>query len=311
MISMSKKLASILLIIVTVIGSLFVYYASNFLFSDVGNMVPGIKDANIITTFPIFMFSLQFILGAIYLARYIRVPQYLKARTKKFLIISASFSFVGLVTSILSGVIVYHGFFKIAPFFGYPFFMALFSAILIATAVYFYIYASKNMKEDAEKKKKSVTFVLFNIANSLMLYFAFERFGAFLTFPFWIQWRTLYLTWPFVLSIVVPMSMLVQTFLYQYDSYKNKPLVGLIYACVNFVLGIGLNIANRLIGYYDSRAISAISPAMSIERLDCSTIITKITFVVLTLVGILTIAHALVHFLRCKKAQSQDSEVKE
>lgn len=308
MISMSKKLASILLIIVTVIGSLFVYYASNFLFSDVGNMVPGIKDANIITTFPIFMFSLQFILGAIYLARYIRVPQYLKARTKKFLIISASFSFVGLVTSILSGVFIYHSFFKIAPFFAYPFFMAIVNAIFIGVAIYFYIYVSNNMKDDAETKKKSVSFVLFNIANSLMLYFAFERFGAFLLFPFWIQWRTFYLTWPFVLSILVPMSMLVQTFLYQYESYKNKPLVGLIYASVNFVLGIGLNIAARAIGYYDSRAVSAISPAMAIERLACSTVITKITFAVIVLAGALTIAHALVYFLRSKKAQSTVSE---
>lgn len=309
MISMSKKIASILLIIVTVIGSLFVYYASNFLFSDVGNMVPGIKDANIITTFPIFMFALQFILGAIYLARYIRVPQYLKARTKKFLIISASFSLVGFVTSILSGAIIYHSFFKVAPFFAYPFFMAIISAILIGVAIYFYIYVSKNMKEDEEKKKKSVLFVLFNIANSLILYFAFERFGAFLTFPIWIQWRTFYLTWPFILSILIPMSMLVQTFLYQYDSYKNKPLAGLIYACINFVLGIGLNVAARVIGYYDSRAISAISPAMSIERLACSTVITKITFVVIALAGVLTIAHALVHFLRCKKVQSQVTEV--
>lgn len=298
---MSKKTASILLIIVTVVGSLFTYYGSNFLFSDVANMVPGLKDANIITTFPMFMIACEFMLGAIYLARYIRRPQYVKAMTKKYLIIFASFSFVGFVTSILSGAMIYHSFTKSSPFFAYPLFMMIGHAALLGVAIYFYIYVSKNMKEDETKKPFSVLYILYNIVNSLMIYFTFERFGALLISPFWIQWRTLFLTWPFILSIAVPMSMIVQTFLYHYDFYKKKPLVGLIYAIVNFVLGIGLNVAARVIGYYDSRAISAISPAMAIERLDCSTIITKLTFGIMIVAGAITITNAVLFYMKSKK----------
>lgn len=303
MINMSKKLALIVLAVVVVIGSLFTYYGSNFLFSDVANMVPGIKDANIITTFPMFMVACEFMLGAIYLVRYIRRSQYVKSMTKKYLIIFMCFSFVGFVTSILSGTMIYHSFVKSAPFIAYPLVMAIVHAILIGVAIYFYIYVSKNMKEDETKRKFSIVYVLYNIANSLFVYFVMERFGAFLMFPFWIQWRTIYLTWPFIISLIVPVAMVIQTLLYSFDSYKKKPLFGLVFAIANFVIGLATNIAARTIGYYDSRAISAISPAMAIERLDCSTIITKITFAIIIIVGGITIAHAAVHYIKCKKIE--------
>ena len=156
---LSKKAASIILIVLIVVGAIFTFYSANLLFSDLANMFPGIKDANIVTSFPLCMVMNQFILAIIYFARYIRHPEYVKSMTKKYLIIFMAFSVVGIITSIMSGVMIYHSFFKPYPIPAYCFTMILINIVLIAAAVYFYILTVKRMPEDKEKRPFSLKHV--------------------------------------------------------------------------------------------------------------------------------------------------------
>ena len=305
---MSKKTATILMIIVAVVGSIFTFFGSNLLFSDVANMGYGIKDANIITSFPMAMVFCQFVLAEIYLSRYLRRPQYVKAMTKKYLIIFMSFSLVGLITAIMSGVMIYHSFVKPYPFPAYCLVMIIVNVLFIATGIYFYILASKRMKEDETRRKFNIFYVIYTIFTSLLVYFAFERFGAFLYAPGFIEWRTFYLTWPFFVGLLVPMAMMIQSFLYIYEPYKKNALGGLIFAIVNLVVGVGTSVGYIVTGYYDSRVISAISPAMALERLQCSTISIELTTGIVVILGIFTLQYAIRMYIKARKLAKENNQ---
>ena len=291
---MSKKTAGIILIILVVVGSIFTFFSANLLFSELANIFPGYKDNNFITSLPLCMTMNQFILAILYVARYIRRPQYVKSMTKKYLIIFMAFSVVGIATSIMSGVMIYHSFFKPYPIPAYCFTMILVNVILIAAAVYFYILAVKRMPEDKEKRPFSLKHVIKTIGYSLGIFFVLERFGAALYFPFYIQWRTIYMSWPFFFTLLAPMSMCVQSFLYVIPKYKENLRVGLIYAIVNLAVAFAAHLAICITGYYSSKLLSAISPAMAIDRLDCSTKSLILVIVVTAIIGVLGLVNAII-----------------
>ncbi|MCR5309375.1 MAG: hypothetical protein K6E21_04620 [Bacilli bacterium] len=291
---MSKKTAGIILIILIVVGSIFTFFSANLLFSDLANIFPGYKDNNFITSLPLCMTMNQFILAILYVARYIRRPQYVKSMTKKYLIIFMAFSLVGIITSIMSGVMIYHSFFKPYPIPAYCFTMILVNVILIAAAVYFYILTVNRMPDDAERRPFSVKHVFKTIGYSLGIFFVLERFGAALYFPFYIQWRTIYMSWPFFFTLLAPMSMCVQSFLYVIPKYKENVRAGLIFAIVNLAVAFAAHLAICITGYYNSKLLSAISPAMAIDRLDCSTKSLILVIVVTATIGVLGLVNAII-----------------
>lgn len=308
---MNKKIASIVLIVLCVLTGIFTFFGANLLWSDVANMGYGVKDANIIASFPLVMTFCQAILGVIYLSRYIRRPQYVKSMTKKYLIIFMCFSLVGIVTSIMSGVMIYHSFVKPYPIPAYCLTMIIINVIFIASGVYFYILTCKKMKDDETKRKFNIFYVLYTFATSIIMFFVFERFGAFLYFPFFIEWSTINLTWPFAITLLVPMSMAVQMFLYNYPKYNEKPLGGLIFAIVNLVLGVSSNVAMGIIEYYNTKAVSAVSPAMAIGRLDCSTITFKLVCGFTLIIGFICLAKAILVFVKSKVGNKEETTVSE
>ena len=291
---MNKKTASIILIVLVVLGSIFTFYTANLLFSDLANIFPGYKDNNFITSLPMCMTMNQFILAILYVARYIRRPQYVKSMTKKYLIIFMAFSVLGIITSIMSGVMIYHSFFKPYPIPAYCFTMILVNVIFIAAAVYFYILTVKRMPEDKEKRPFSVKHIFKTIGYSLGIFFVLERFGAALYFPFYIQWRTIYMSWPFFFTLLAPMSMCVQSFLYVIPKYKENVRIGLIFAIINLSVAFVAHLVVCIIGYNEPKLLSAISPAMAIDRLDCSTKSLILVIVVTAIIGVLGLVNAII-----------------
>lgn len=298
---MSRKTAFIILIVLVVVGSIFTFYTANLLFSDLANIFPGYKDNNFITSLPMCMTMNQFILGILYVARYIRRPQYVKSMTKKYLIIFMAFSVLGIITSIMSGVMIYHSFFKPYPIPAYCFTMILVNVILIAAAVYFYILTVKRMPDDTERRPFSVKHIFKTIGYSLGIFFVLERFGAALYFPFYIQWRTIYMSWPFFFTLLAPMSMCVQSFLYVIPKYKENVRIGLIFAIINLSVAFVAHLVVCIIGYNEPKLLSAISPAMAIDRLDCSTKSLILVIVVTLIIGVLGLVTALLRYLKAKK----------
>ena len=157
------------------------------------------------------------------------------------------------------------------------------------------------MPDDKAKRPFSLKHVFHTMGISFMVFFSLERFGAFLYFPFYIQWRTIYLSWPFVFTLLAPLSMLIQSYLYIYPKYNKKPLAGLIFAIVNIGVALASHLAICITGYNNSKLLSAISPAMAIDRLDCSTKSLVLILVVTFGIGILGLVYALKTYLKSKK----------
>ena len=307
----SNKTAYIILIILVVVGSLFTFYTANLLFSDLANIFPGYKDNNFITSLPLCMTMNQFILAILYVARYIRRPEYVKSMTKKYLIIFMAFSLVGIITSIMSGVMIYHSFFKPYPIPAYCFTMIVVNVILIAAAIYFYILVCKRVDDDDSKRPFSIKHIFKTIGYSLGLFFVLERFGALLFFPFYIEWRTIYLSWPFILTLLAPLSMVVHSFLYTNEKYFNKPRIGLIFAIVNLSVAIAAHLAVCITGYFNSKLLSAISPAMAIDRLDCSTKSLILVIVVTLIIGVLGLVRSIIVCRKMRELEIMDSIIQE
>lgn len=264
---MSKKVAAIVLIVLAVIGSMATFYGLNLLFSDLANMLMSKVTIDIISSLPGFILSLVFILASIYVIRYVRSPQYKKRMTLTYLIILGVFSVVGIISCIVSGTVVYSSLLAPYPFKGYLVIFMVIYTLLLLFSIGGYYNAYKFMKPDEEKRKINVRYVLYTITLSILICFSYYRFGADLLGPFFIQWRTLYLTWPFYTAMLLPIALLTHTVLYGFGVYRAHPLGGVIHASIVLGLSVVLSLTVILIGMNNTQFISAISPVLPLERL--------------------------------------------
>ena len=114
---MSKKLTFVVLTIISVIGSLLTFYASNLFFGDVSNFGSG--SPTIFATFPAMLLGAMLIAAPLYIVRLYKRPENKKALSKLYLIIAAALAFLGIVFAVLGGVVNYRGNFVKYPFPGY------------------------------------------------------------------------------------------------------------------------------------------------------------------------------------------------
>ena len=206
---MNKKSAIISLIIVALLGSLLTFYASNLFFSDVANFGAGFANVTLFATLPAMLLGAIFIAAPLYIVRLYKRPNNKKALSKLYLIIACVLSCLGLIFSVLAGLINYRGNFVSYPFPGYLIIMmVLFIAIIACSAFAFFKYV-KAMPEDEEKFKGGFLHVLHTIGLYLLIALAFNRFGAFLLMPVYAQFSTLYKTFVYYLFLLIPMALLV------------------------------------------------------------------------------------------------------
>lgn len=298
---MNKRIAAISLIALTIVGSILTFYGWNLLFSDVANMLMSKVTVDLLSSLPGFIISLDFILASIYTMRLIRRPQYKKRMSLLYLIILGCFSLLGIIACIVSGIIVYGSLFAPYPFKGYLVICLVFHAFALFFSIGAYYNVLKVMKPDEEKRKMSVHYVLYTIVLCLFVSFAYYRFGAVLLAPVYIQWRTIYLTWPFYTALFIPMALLVHTVLYSFGVYKNHPIGGIIHAGVCLLSSIGFSLAIIFIGRENTQFVSAISPVLPLERL-ASLPIDTIVFVALTIgLSIYECVYSYRYYIRKKK----------
>ena len=118
------------------------------------------------------------------------------------------------------------------------------------------------MPDDAEKYKVTVKHVFHTIGLFLLIALAFNRFGAFLLMPVYVQWSTLYMTFVYYLFLLIPMALLALKVLGILGN-KNLLIPTIVVAALNVVL-FGITAA---IGINDSAFVSAVSAAAPLERL--------------------------------------------
>ena len=273
---MSKKFAIISLIIVALLGSLLTFYASNLFFSDVANFGAGFANVTLFATLPAMLLGAIFIAAPLYIIRLYKRPNNKKALSKLYLIIACVLSCLGLIFSVLAGLINYRGNFVSYPFPGYLIIMmVLFIAIIGCSAFAFFKYV-KAKPEDEEKFKGGFLHVLHTIGLYLLIALAFNRFGAFLLMPVYAQFSTLYKTFVYYLFLLIPMALLVIKTLKILDIGKGYFIPLLVVG----ILNIGLFASIVVLGMNDSAFISAVSAAAPLERLGSMPMEIMIHFVV-------------------------------
>lgn len=257
---MSKKLTFIVLAIIAIIGSLLTFYASNLFFSDVSNFGSG--SPTLFVTFPAMLLGAMFIAAPLYIVRLYKRPENKKALSRLYLIIAAALAFLGIIFAVLGGVVNYRGNFLKYPFPGYLIIMIVCHVLVFACSCFLFVKFVKPMEEDQEKFKVGFKHVLYTIGVYLLTALAFNRFGAFLLMPVYVQWSSFYMTFVYYLFMLIPMALLVIKVLGIYG-YKPLFIPIVVVAALNVVLFAVI----AIIGINDSAFISAVSAAAPLERL--------------------------------------------
>ena len=261
---MSKKFSLIALAIIAVLGSLMAFAASNLFFTDVPYFGPHIMDTAIFLSFTALLFGAYFVIGAMYIVRSYLKPNIRKKMSKTYLKTTMVLAGLGFVFAILAAVINYNGnFLASAPFPGFIILMMVAHLLVLGGSIFALLKPVKALPEDTEKFKVGAKHVFFTMGWFLFTALAFNRFGAFLTMPIYVELRNFYQTVFFYLFLLVPMAILVKKV---FDVFELK-LNRFIYVIVLFAINLVLFIVVAIIGLNDTTFVSSLSPAMPLERL--------------------------------------------
>ena len=261
---MSKKFSLIALAIIAVLGSLMAFAASNLFFTDVPYFGPHIMDTAIFLSFTALLFGAYFVIGAMYIVRSYLKPNIRKKMSKTYLKTTMVLAGLGFVFAILAAVINYNGnFLASAPFPGFIILMMMMHLLVLGGSIFALLKPVKALPEDTEEFKVGAKHVFFTMGWFLFTALAFNRFGAFLTMPIYVELRNFYQTVFFYLFLLVPMAILVKKV---FDVFELK-LNRFIYVIILFAINLVLFIVVAIIGLNDTTFVSSLSPAMPLERL--------------------------------------------
>ena len=261
---MSKKFSLIALAIIAVLGSLMAFAASNLFFTDVPYFGPHIMDTAIFLSFTALLFGAYFVIGAMYIVRSYLKPNIRKKMSKTYLKTTMVLAGLGFVFAILAAVINYNGnFLASAPFPGFIILMMVAHLLVLGGSIFALLKPVKALPEDTEQFKVGAKHVFFTMGWFLFTALAFNRLGAFLTMPIYVELRNFYQTVFFYLFLLVPMAILVKKV---FDVFELK-LNRFIYVIILFAINLVLFIVVAIIGLNDTTFVSSLSPAMPLERL--------------------------------------------
>ena len=260
---MSKKFSLIALAIIAVLGSLVTIYACNLFFTDVPYFGPNIMDTAIFASFSAMFFGAYFVMGALYICRAHLRPKTIKRLSSTYLKITIVLSALGFIFALLAGLVNYGTLLSKYPFPGFVIIAMLLHLLVLAASIFAMVKFVKPMPEDEEKFKVGAKHVFFTLGWFLFVALAFNRFGAFLTMPIYVELRNFYQTVFFYLFLLVPMAILVKKVFDVFELKLNRFLYVVIVASINLFLFVVVVI----IGMSDTTFVSSLSPAMPLERL--------------------------------------------
>ena len=261
---MSKKVSIISLIVLTLVGALSAVLSVNMFASDVGNMGAG-GAASMLITAPAALITCMLAAAILYVLRAYKRPTMMKKLSKTYLIIFAVVSGVGVLTSILGGIVVYGSLASSQPFPGYNIIFMVLHFLLLAGSIVSLVMINKQFPDDSEVFKMKVSHVFATIGWFLFLLLMLDRFGMFLTMPFYVYLRTLYMTFPFYLFLLVPVFLGVIKCFNIFEIVNKK--TSMVLSIIALSLAVILFVVVIVIGMNNTSFISAVSQAMPFERL--------------------------------------------
>lgn len=302
---MTKKKALLFIVILALTGSFIMFYMTNLILSDVSNMFYGVHDAFFITSLPGFSFACEFIAVTMFVFRMYSHPQYRKRTVRLYCSILIFFSVIGLASTVVSKLVYYKGCRDIYPFKGYLICFALTHVVMIALGIVSLV-RSKALPDDSEKRRVTPWYVLYTVIMVLVIFFAYDRFGALLWAPVYVHLRTLYLTVWFYISLLLPVAVLLQYVFFEFGVYESHPKLETVYMISVLVADVVLAVVVCTIGAKNTQFVSAISPALAIERLATKPIDTILHFALVFVFGSYNLINSL-RYRKKKKAKSKQA----
>lgn len=260
------KFYDIIATIVYILLTSFVSFLTcNLIYSDISNFVSGSR-LTMIATIPHLMFTLLLISLGFFFMRYRKLDEKYRSHFKKtYLLMFTIYSFIGFITSLLSGAIVYKNFLAPYPYSGAIIVCLVIHLIIFTFTLSAYIKNKLRSNINDEKYAYKTGYVFKTIFFALFAFISFVRLGCFMTFLFYTDFRHIAYVLTFYFSCLIPVALLIYICLneiYKYSYFTNTVtytiflFIGII--CMSIVVSEATT--NPLL-------ISLISPAMPLERL--------------------------------------------
>jgi len=262
---MKKSLNIVLIALCAVVGSFVTFYANNLLMAIICN--GAAISAVALAMIPFFVLALDIITLTIFLFRLLNDNKHKKALIKHYSLLIFIFSCVGFVFSFVVGEWVYDSF-TIGPFGGYSavlFAINMFLAVI--TGVIRFLLINKIKDDEEVSPKKGGKYVFFNIVLSLAIYYAYNKFGAVLFTPAYVQTRTLYMTWIFYVALITPIIVMILNGIYFLGAFKGNKKALLITTIAVLAVTLIINVVVICVGFNNPKFIAAVSFAVPLERL--------------------------------------------
>jgi len=289
---MTKKTAITSLTAVCIVGSIVCFYATNLIESDIANMFYMTVTKDCISSLPIFFIALDFELLAIAIIRLYMRPQYTKAEIICYLKILIGFSAAGTLSSLYTGTAIYGTFTAPYPFKG---------AVIICLVIHFFLLQMavivlrnvRKMPPDKAVRKMTFKYVFYTIFLSVLVFFAFNRFGAVLLSPLYVSRGSVGASLLFYLSLMLPMALLGHLIIVMFVDLEKHPKLSLSYVIGILLADIVLAFLVIYIGMTDTQFVSAVSPALGIERLLAKPVDTIFHFILVFVLGLYSLWYAI------------------
>jgi len=289
---LNKKLVLSGVLVLSCLAAVIIFLSCNLFYTDLSCYFGGLT---FLSTLPAMMICFELVLLIIFFLRIYKHIDRAANYLRTYSIIGIAFSVIGIISDILACIILYDGnFFAPYPCNGY---MIGTLIILLAFAVELIVDRIKYKNLEKVEFKVTPSHVFKTMFISFFIFYSLNRFGAVLCSIEYIHFRTLYMTFPFYILLLLPFSLFVYVLLRYFELIKGKGQV--IYPIIVGALDIVLVTVCAIIAYNNTQFISAVSPAVPLERLATMPIET-ILLAIFVLAGC---AKYIFHFYYDKKHQ--------
>lgn len=305
---MNKKHTLIILSVLAVVGSFVNFYATNLVMDTISNIEHPQFILRFTPSLSGLFVAIEFILAFFFFMRLYLHQTHKKRMIFVYGITLAAMGGVGIILTIISATVLYGSFTIASPFAGYHIVVLIWHLLMVALGLVMALYLKNRVKDpDIILYKTKARYVIFTIFVSLLIFFTFNRFGAFLWAPFYIQWRTISSTYSFYLSLLLLIAMGVNIVCYVFNVYKGRigAVTGVAVSSVIATLSLVFFIQIVTRGISDPLFVASISPAVPIERLATIPIDTVLQSLVVIILALYTITHSFAF----KRFKDRDKDV--
>lgn len=248
------------------------FYVSNLIFSDIANLYGGLRDITFLSSLPALMFLADAICFVLFLVERLKRNEQPEKDTLILLRILTVNSAFGAVFSLLTGFFVYSSFLAPYPFPGYTLISLCLHTLLFGFSI---VFLRRFTRAVARPGLYGAKYVLL----WALFYLASYDLGAVLLRSLYARMDLIALTAVFYVSLMTPMAIFAhEVYCILTPAFRRRRKI-----IARSVIGGGgalLSLAVIFIGSRHTEFISAISPALPLERLASLPLHTILVFTV-------------------------------